>query len=242
MIKFLKKLLAGAGVGFFVGGPPGAILGAIFAGAMADNDDFRNTSLGHDRARMIFVSNLTVMLTLVAKADDKISPEAARTIARFFKEQLNFGEQELQVVRNIMKETVRQNPAPFAVAQEFSQVSHVEERLTLLRILWMVAESDGPATASQQNIIQIISRGLGVGDRHNRAASSEFGGNDDHYKVLGLNKKASTEEVKKAYRTMAKQYHPDRVSHLGEDFIKIANEKFGRINKAYEEIKKERGI
>lgn len=226
-----------------MGGPPGAILGAIFAGALSDSDDFAASSLSRDRVKMIFISNLTVLLTLVAKANDFIAPQAARAIADFFKDQLHFRERELGIVRNIMKETIRQNPSPFAVAKEFAEVSHFEERLTLLRILWLVAESDGPASSSQQEVIKKISLGMGIGENHYRSTSSEFaGGREDHYKVLGLKRDASSEDIKKAYRTMAKQYHPDRVSHLGEDFIRIANEKFTNINKAYEAIKKERNI
>lgn len=209
MLKFLRKLFAGAGVGFLIGGPPGAILGAIFASAMSESNDFAASSLSRDRVKMTFVSNLTVLLTLVAKAEDHISPEAARAIAGFFKEQLHFREKELGLVRNIMKETIRVNPSAFAVAREFAESSHLEERLTLLRILWMVAESDGPATNSQVEMIHRISKGLGVGERNYRSASSEFaGGREDSYKVLGLTSKATNEEIKKAYRTMAKQYHP----------------------------------
>jgi DnaJ like chaperone protein len=48
------------------------------------------------------------------------------------------------------------------------------------------------------------------------------------------------EDVKKSYRLLSKKYHPDRVSHLGDEFAKLASEKFQIINKAYEEIKKEK--
>jgi DnaJ like chaperone protein len=48
------------------------------------------------------------------------------------------------------------------------------------------------------------------------------------------------DEIKAAYRTMAKQYHPDRVSHLGKEFADLANEKFSLINRAYNEIRKRR--
>ena len=60
----------------------------------------------------------------------------------------------------------------------------------------------------------------------------------DYYDILGINKKATPEEIKKAYRTLAMKYHPDKVSHLGEDFQKAAHEKFQSVNKAYENIKK----
>ena len=65
---------------------------------------------------------------------------------------------------------------------------------------------------------------------------------DSAYKVLGVDKNASNDEIKKAYRRLAVEYHPDKVSYLGEDFQKTANEKFQKVNQAYEKIKKERGI
>ena len=65
---------------------------------------------------------------------------------------------------------------------------------------------------------------------------------DAAYKILEIEKNATDADVKKAYRKMANKYHPDKVSHLGEDFQKAANEKFQKVNEAYEKIKKERKI
>ena len=65
---------------------------------------------------------------------------------------------------------------------------------------------------------------------------------NDPRKVLGVGKNASPDDIKRAYRRLAAKYHPDKVSHLGEDFQKAANEKFQKVNEAYETIKKERNI
>ena len=65
---------------------------------------------------------------------------------------------------------------------------------------------------------------------------------DSSYKILEISPDASDEEVKKAYRKMAMKYHPDKVSHLGEEFRKTADEKFKKVNEAYNRIKKERNI
>ena len=64
----------------------------------------------------------------------------------------------------------------------------------------------------------------------------------DYYEVLGVDKGASAEDIKKAYRKMAIKYHPDKVATLGEDVQKAAEEKFKAVNQAYEAICRERGI
>jgi len=65
---------------------------------------------------------------------------------------------------------------------------------------------------------------------------------DSAYKILEITPDATDEEVKKAYRKMALKYHPDKVTHLGDDIQKTAKEKFQELNNAYEEIKKQRGL
>jgi len=62
------------------------------------------------------------------------------------------------------------------------------------------------------------------------------------YKSLEIEPTATDDEIKKAYRKMAKKYHPDLVNELGEDVKKSATEKFRSINEAYESLKKQRGI
>jgi DnaJ like chaperone protein len=65
---------------------------------------------------------------------------------------------------------------------------------------------------------------------------------DSSYKILEIEPSSTNDEVKKAYRKMAMKYHPDKVIHLGEDFRKTAEEKFKKVNDAYEKIKKERNM
>lgn len=65
---------------------------------------------------------------------------------------------------------------------------------------------------------------------------------ENDYKILEVSPDATDDEVKKAYRAAAKKHHPDKVSHLGEDVRKAAEEKFAKVNEAYERIKKSRGM
>ena len=62
------------------------------------------------------------------------------------------------------------------------------------------------------------------------------------YSILEINPNSTDDEVKKAYRKMAIKYHPDKVSHLGNELKNIAEEKFKSVNDEYQNIKKERNI
>ena len=61
-------------------------------------------------------------------------------------------------------------------------------------------------------------------------------------KILEIDKSVSDSKVKSAYRDLAKKHHPDKVQHLGKAYVKAAQEKFQKIQKAYERIKSERGF
>lgn len=70
----------------------------------------------------------------------------------------------------------------------------------------------------------------GSGERPQAAAAR------DPYEVLGLPGTATPEEIKHAYRELAKKYHPDKVSHLGEEFKRLADKRFKEIDAAYQAL------
>ena len=84
---------------------------------------------------------------------------------------------------------------------------------------------------------------LGISSRDYESIKAMFYNSEDNaYKILEIEKTASVDEIKKAYRKMAKKYHPDRVIHLGEEHQKGAEEKFKQVQEAYEELQKKRGF
>ena len=96
---------------------------------------------------------------------------------------------------------------------------------------------------SELDILKRIAGGLDIPSRESSSVFSMFGPSvEDAYSVLGISPSATDEEVKKAYRVMAMKHHPDRVSALGEDVRKAAEERFKSIADAYDRIRKERGI
>ena len=91
------------------------------------------------------------------------------------------------------------------------------------------------------------SGGYGGGGYYDQSGGSSYSPNsgpslDDCYKILEVSPDATDEEVKKAYRKAAMKYHPDKVSHLGEDVRKKAEEHFAKVNQAYDKIKAARGM
>ena len=63
----------------------------------------------------------------------------------------------------------------------------------------------------------------------------------DPYEILGVSRTATEEEIKSAYRKQAQRFHPDRVSHLGEELQQLAKEKFQEVQKAYEALSSRTG-
>jgi DnaJ like chaperone protein len=112
-----------------------------------------------------------------------------------------------------------------------------------LHLLYGVAVSDERVNQQELNIIAQVAYYLGIASADQGSLKNMFIRNSESaYKILGIEPSATEEEIKKAYRSLAVKYHPDKVSYLGEDFRKSAEEKFRKINEAYEQIKKERGI
>ena len=75
-----------------------------------------------------------------------------------------------------------------------------------------------------------------AGDHSGEQAQKRRVSPDDPYAVLGVDRGASVEEVKHAYRRLAAKYHPDKVTHLGEEFRELAEQRFKEIQQAYQQI------
>ncbi len=128
-------------------------------------------------------------------------------------------------------------------------------RLQLLHFLFGIAKSDGSVSQAEADVIKRISGYLYISNRDFESIKAMFYGSysssssssstfssSNAYKILEITKSATNDEVKKAYRKMAKKHHPDKLRHLGEAHQKGAEEKFRQIQQAYEQIQAERGM
>lgn len=117
--------------------------------------------------------------------------------------------------------------------------------IAIIGLLWRYLYTQKKKREAFQKYYQ--DSGNASGDNHGRAgngdesrtytSSGEFQ-KWDPYKILGVARSASQEEIKSAYRQLAGKYHPDKVEHLGEEFKTLADSRFKEIQRAYQELKR----
>jgi DnaJ like chaperone protein len=261
----LLGTLLGGTVGFMMGGPIGAIIG----GAIGSNI---NGGFGppprspYDRpgareafgarstynplqAQQAFMIALISLAAKVAKADGAVTRDEIRSFDQFLQNSLGMGSEERKVAARIFNEA-RDSDIPVEdFAHQIRQVmgSRRDQLRDLVTMLLMVAMADGRLHPEEERVIREVNRHLGLSPHDYDAAKAVFrptANLDAAYNTLGLTASADNDEVKRAYRRMAKEYHPDVVANkgMGEDFVKFAQDKMRAVNDAYDRIKKERGF
>lgn len=239
---FLGSLI-GFGLGWWVFGPVGALIGMFLGGQAeeATTTEGKSRTVTSGSSRDGFVVSLLVLMAAVMKADGKILRSELDYVKQYLRNLLGpeKAQESLKVLRNLIEKDI---PLTDVCHQIRVNVKY-DSRVQLLHLLFGLARSDGQLSQVEINIIHQISQLLGIAPSDYQAVLNMFYDNlESAYKILEISPSASDEEVKKAYRKMAVRFHPDKVSHLGSEFQKSANEKFAKVNEAYEKIRKERGL
>lgn len=250
------KLIGGI-IGLINGGFWGALIG-VFVGHIIDSFSRIKVTATHQRTTSHdFTHTLLILTAEVMKADDKLLKSELYYIKNFFVQ--NFGSTRANMALMELKEILKEEHDVQEVCRQFRLRSSIHERLLLIQFLFGLAASDGEFGPEEIHTIDQIASWCGISEIDYQSLKSMYmGGNyrsssssayttsyqnlDLDYKVLEINNTATDEEVKKAYRNMAKKHHPDKVNHLGEEMRKAAEEKFARLNQAYERIRKSRGM
>ena len=154
------------------------------------------------------------------------------------------GKRERNQAFNLFKEIAKQtNISTRQVCLQIRQMMDHASRLQLIHFLFGIAKADNHVADSEVEIIALIASYLGISPRDFESIKAMFYKSaDTAYKILELDSNATMSEIKTAYRKMAKKYHPDKVLHLGKEHQKGAEEKFRKVQEAYEQLQKEKGI
>lgn len=250
MSNFSKWL--GAGIGFTFGGPIGAIIG-FAAGSAIDafsKEDFikeqkefqrRYANRSIDTQSGDFEISLLVLASIVIKADGKVDDRELNYVRTQFVSM--YGKERANRAFALFKGIIKKKVSARQVSIQIRQHTQHATRLQLVHFLFGIAKADDFVTEAEVEAIRKIAGYLYINQYDFESIKAMFyEASDNAYKILEITKAASDDEVKKAYRKMAKKYHPDKLQGLGEEHMAGAREKFQNIQVAYETIKKERGM
>ena len=240
----ISKWISGA-IGWAVAGPLGGLLGYALASILEKQDsaskykEYREYSPVEERNS--FLVSLLVLSSSVMKADGKVMQSELAYVKAFIVK--NFGPDAGAEATRYLRELLKKEVNIPEVGAQIKRHMAYEARVQLLHYLAGIASADGNVTLSEINVLKSIAISLEISSADSQSILAMFDkGTGAAYKILELPEDATDEEVKKAYRRLAVMHHPDKVSHLGPDIQKAAEEKFKKITEAYDKIRKDRGI
>lgn len=241
MIKWLAAVL-----GYFFYGFRGAILGFIL-GSLIDSVLSRShVSFSSFQEQKVspgdFELNLLSLSALVIKADGNVSQTELDYVRSYFVQ--SYGKDRANAIFRTFNEIIKDRElSAQRIAGYLAARTRYAARLQITHFLFSIANADRRVSDAEARKIQEIASYLRLSEKDFESIKAMFfKSTDNAYKILEIEKSASDAEVKKAFRSMAKKYHPDKLQHMDEAYRKGAEQKFLKVQEAYEQIQKERGF
>jgi len=257
------KVIGGI-IGLLRGGITGAILG-VFIGHMVDR--FLSGLGGANRTRDAFFGAVFATLGHISKSDGRVTKVEILAAEQLMR-RLQLTETERQHAIQFFQRGKASDFNLEATLKEFARHSMLrhELRIMFIELLLEAALADGQLTTAEQAIMTRVctvlhipaniytamlrARQSGAGassgnyQRAGQRAASSGQSIDQSYAALGLKADASAQEVKRAYRKLVAQYHPDKLVSRGlpDEMMEMAKTRVREINAAYDQIKSSRGI
>ncbi|MGB1448726.1 MAG: TerB family tellurite resistance protein [Flavobacteriaceae bacterium] len=242
MIKWITALLGytyfrfgGAILGYFVG----SMLEQLFR--QGQGKSFGSVQFQRMRTDQVQL-NLLSLAAIVIKADGKVDERELRFVRNYFI--ANYGEAYASSIFTKFNTEVKKEQQNLnELTRLFVQGVRYETRLQILHFLFGIANADGHIAELEVQKIRQIANALQLRVMDFESIKAMFvKAADNAYKILEISPSATDAEVKKAYRNMAKKYHPDKLQTDDAALKKGAQEKFQQVQSAYEAIQKERGL
>lgn len=252
--------ILGAFVGFFILGILGIFLG-YFLGSFIDR--FRAFGSGGmnpfntTRRQSVFLETVFILMGKLAKADGRVSETEVSHVQQFMQKLGMTPEHRLRAIA-LFKQGASVDYAIHPKIDEFLVVCGRSNNLKQMLLVYLIIMglSDGHLNTAEEELLKEVAGRLG----YNPAAFRQLldmvlnqmhfaGGHstsesalEDAYKALGVSKENTDQEIKRAYRKLMSQYHPDKLMGQGmpEEMIAIATEQAKEVQTAYDLIKKHR--
>ncbi len=246
------KIVGGA-AGFALGGPIGALLGGLAGHAVDRMRDSTEEALiaekegrtpdGPERS-IAFTIGVIVLGAKMAKVDGAVTRDEVAA----FKEVFKVPPEEMRNVGRIFNQARRDAQGFEPYARQLGRMFRSNPRILeeLLDGLFHIARADGQVQETELAYLEKVAEyfGLSQADWERIRAANMGPAEDDPYVILGIPPEADEETLRRSHRELVREHHPDRLIAQGlpEEFVDLANEKLARINRAWAEIKRRRGM
>ena len=243
MIRWVAAII-GYSLFRFPGAILGFLVGSFFERATPKNSSARTiltqTKRGVSSAE--FELNLLSLASIVIKADGIVNQKELDFVRKYFVQV--YGKEHANVIFKVFNDEVKKKQLSAQKISYFLRSKmRYESRLQILHFLFSIANADGHVSEPEVKEINLIAGYLAINLRDFESIKAMFFNKPDRaYRILEVEKTASPEEIKKAYRTMVKKYHPDKLEHMDEVYRKGAEQKFRKVQEAYEQLQKEIGF
>ena len=234
------KIIGGT-TGFALGGPLGAIIGMMIGGSFDRSARKFSSSnqISQQQKKNVFALCIIVLSAKIAKADGQVTKDEIYT----FKEKFNIQSEEMSEVSKIFNEAKKSS---FGFKNIADQVGNLFSDNKVLLEQLLIAEADGVTSMNEVEILRSISQSFQFNETdfqrifHSRLNNKE----SDPYKILGVTREDSDNNIRKKWIELSKEHHPDYLIAKGmpKEFIKEANKELSSINLAYDKIKDLRGF
>lgn len=262
--------LIGGTIGMFLGGPFGAIAGAAFGGFLSNSGNrVRFTeSQGQDRYsawygtrmnrnqhnQMAFFVGAFSLLAKLAVADGIVSQKERSKIEEFMDNKLNLDTATKNSAFRIFDTAIYAKETFYQFANQFYSEFRFQPQIMelMIDIMIQVAQAENGISTKEETLIidavhifrledSLYSR---LKAKHTGSGYSYQASGSAAYAVLGCSSSDSNDKLKKSYRKLVSEYHPDKISSKGlpEEFQEVSKVKFIEIQNAWDKIRKERNI
>jgi DnaJ like chaperone protein len=205
----------------------------------------RSQTASHNR----FVFLLVNILMSIAKTDGHFTQSELRTMLNFFQNSLHYNQEQMYWVKQLIKDAKDTPQDLEGLLAEFRSTFAYEPRLILLELIYQIVYTNKPVLEQQLEFVRRIAAFLQISAYERQTIENKYRygsqqpGNaasqeKRYYTVLGVDENADFAAIKKIYRQLSMQYHPDKVAHLGAEFKRVAEEKMKEINAAYDYFRK----